>query len=682
VKFPPTKSEFYAMKGGLDLRTPSIAMSPGTCFDCQNYEPEISGGYRRIDGYERYDGRPSPSAASYWIMVANITGSIAVGNTVTGATSAATGKVLGIFGSTLVLGRVTGTFALNESLLVSAAPQGTVTQTAYQAGAPSPSDDADYQLLAANDLRADIGKVPGSGPIRGLYVYQDVLYAFRDNANATAGLMYKATTGGWVQVTFGTELQFTNGTAAIAIGDTITGATSGATASVVNVLIRTGSWGSAAAGTLIITPISGSFVNSETIKVGGSNKATSASASTAISRLPGGRLEIINANFTGSTQTQKMYGTDGVNPCFEFDGTNYTHIRTGMASDSPLHLAFFKHCLCLSFNASFQISAIGNPYAWTAVLGAAEITTGEKITGLQIQGGTAAGGALTVFTAGQTYTLYGNSTADFKLSPSIWELGYADYTMQQVSNNTFGLTSRGIHSLITTLAYGDFDYASVSHAVQPYIAARRGMQTASIANKNRDQYRVFFNDGTALVLGLTGDKINGLMPLNYGKVVRVIANSTLTNGTEVTFFGSDDGYVYQDYSGTSFDGNPIEAWIRPAFNHSKSPLVRKTYRRAIFEVKPEGFSSVTIGYDLGYATPNVLSPVQSLSNQILGGGFWDQFYWDNFTWDAPVVSSVNMTLDGTEKNISFLFYSNRAQDKSHTVQGVTLLYTPRRLDRA
>jgi hypothetical protein len=58
-----------------------------------------------------------------------------------------------------------------------------------------------------------------------------------------------------------------------------------------------------------------------------------------------------------------------------------------------------------------------------------------------------------------------------------------------------------------------------------------------------------------------------------------------------------------------------------------------------------------------------------------------QFNWDlASSWDTPVVNSADVSLDGTENNIGFLFYSNRAQDDPHTVlQGVNLLYTPRRL---
>jgi len=681
LRIPPIRSEYFPLKGGLDLVAPSISIDPGKCFDAQNYEPETSGGYRRIDGNERYDGRTSPSAASYWVMDCSITGTISDGETITGVTSGATGKVLSVAGSTLVLGRVTGTFLQDEALQVSAVTVATCLLPAYINGSPDPENDAAYTLLAANDYRADIQAVPGSGPIRGVFLYQDVVYAFRDNAGGTAGNLYKSSSSGWQLVSFGTEIQFTAGTANIAAGDLITGGTSGATASVVAVLLRTGTWAGTAVGTLIISPLSGTWQNGEAIKVGGTSKATSASLATAITRAPGGRVEAIQANFTGSTQTSRMYGADGVNYAFEFDGVNYIPIRTGMTADTPLHIALFKSCLFLSFHGSLQISAIGTPYSWTAVLGAAELTTGEEITGLMVQSGTSNGAALTVSTAGQTYTLYGNSTADFKLVPSVWELGYLPYTLQQVSNNTYGLTARGIQSLMTTQSYGDFSYASVSHAVQPYIESRRGTQIASVTNKTRSQYRLFFSDGSALVVGLTGDSINGCLPLLYPNPVTCIYSGSRANGQEVTFFGSSNGYIYQDNIGTSFDGAPIESWIRPVFNNSKSPLVRKRYRRAIFEVKAEGFSKVDVGYDIGYGTPDVLAPVGVSSNQISGGGFWDQFSWDSFTWDYQTVSDVNISLDGTERNVSFLVYSNRAGDKPHTIQGINLLYTPRRLTR-
>lgn len=682
MQLPPTLTDFYPMGGGLDTESPPIEIGPGLCFDAQNYEPATTGGYRRIDGFERYDGQASPSAADYSVLTATITGTIAVGNTLTGVTSAATGKVLGIFGTTIVLGRVTGTFTSGESLQVAAVTQATSTSASLAGGASLPSDHADYKLLAANDWRTVIQAVPGSGRIRGIWTYKDVDYAFRDNAGGTAGAMYKSTAAGWVLVAFGKEIQFTGAVGQIVDGATITGLTSAATATVVRAMLRAGSWTSAGVGTLIVSGVTGTFQNGESIQVGGVTKVTSSSLCTNITRLPGGQLDIVNANFTGSTSTQRMYGADGVNLAFEFDGTNYIPIRTGMTTDTPAHVAYHRQYLMLSFLGSLQLSGVGNPYAFTAVLGAAELTTGDEITGLVPQSGSGSGASMAIFTKNRTHILYGASSATFQLVVSVYELGYSAFTIQAVSNNTYGLTARGIQSLVTTQNYGDFNYAAVSFRVQTWLNDKAGLETVATTSKTKNQYRLYFNDGTGLIVGLAGDKVNGIMPLNYGIPVRCICTSTLTTGAERTLFGSDDGYVYKDNTGTSFDGSTLEAWIRPAFNNLKSPRIRKRFRRAVFEVKTDGYSEVNATYDLGYGSQNVAPTAVMPDLSLVGaGGYWSQLTWDRFTWNTEVYSTPQISIEGTEKNISFLFYSNRAQDNSHTVSGVSLMYTPRRAER-
>lgn len=682
IKFPPVRQDYFPLNGGLDLVSPAININPGCVIDAQNYEPAIAGGYRRIDGYERFDGHASPSASSYWIVPASSVTAI-VGNTITGASSAATGVVLGVYSGYIVCGRISGTFAVGESITVAAVNAGTISALQSINGASLPSDHADYLLLAANDQRQFILAVPGSGPIRGVWVYNDVVYAFRDNVAGTAGLMYKSTSSGWTQITFQTELSFNAATAQINVGDVVTGGTSGATGTVQATLLRTGTWTASGVGSLILTGITGTFSNAEAIKVATVSKATSAAASSAITRLPGGKMEFFNYNFTGSTNSKKMYGVDGVNPCFEFDGTNYYPIRTGMTADAPSHLIAHKGYLFLSYLASVQYCALGNPYAWTVVLGAGEIAVSSPVSGFLPQGGSyGSGSTLGIFTANGTFILYGTSSADFRLVSSIFDMGYLPFTLQQVSNDAYGLTARGIQALITTLNFGDFDYASISHMVQPLITKKRGAECASNTIKSKNQYRVYFTDGTALAVGLTGDKVSGIMAINYGRVVRCICSASLSTGQEVTYFGSDDGYIYQDNVGTSQDGAAIESWCRLPFNNNKSPRIRKRFRRVILEVVAEGFSKVNISYDFGYGNPNVQPSAPQPDSALAGaGGYWDQFTWDQFTWDAQLVNNPSMTIDGTETNLGLLFYSNRAQDQAHVLQGVTIISTPRVLAR-
>jgi hypothetical protein len=682
IKIPTPKTTFYPLKGGLNQMSPAITLPPGMVFDAQNYLPEISGGYRRRYGFERADGRPSPTLGNYWFMKITLTGSIAVGNTVTGGTSAATGKVLGLYSGVLVLGRITGTFVANEALRVAGVTQATSLTNAAINGASMPSDDADYALLTANDLRADIQKIPGSGAPRGVVIFNDIVYGFRDNAGGTAGDLYKQTTGGWVQVTFGKEVQFTGATGQITDGQTVTGATSGASGVVTRAMLRTGTWTVSGVGTLIFASITGTFSSGENLQVASVTKAVSSTVSTAIVRATGGKIESVNANFTGSASTKKVYGADGVNFAFEFDGTTYIPIRTGMTTDTPLHVMEHRNSLYLTFLGSLQNSSSGLPYAWTVVTGANEFATGEQITGLLPQAGNYYGPAMAIFTKNRTFIQYGiPGGTGYQLVPSIYDTGYADYTMQPVGNTPWGLSARGIQSLLTTLSYGDFEYEAISFNIQTLLNSKRGLSCASSVNKSNNDYRLYFTDGTGIVIGLTGDKPNGILPLNYGIPVRIITSTTLSTGEEVTYFTSDDGYVYKDNTGTSFDGSTIESWIRPVFNNLQSPQDRKSYKRATFEVKTDGYAQVQVSFDIGYANPDVGTDAFKALTLIGAGGYWDQVTWDQFTWDTKIVSNQSLSLDGTETNIGFLFYSNRAQDKSHVVQGISLTYIPRRLQR-
>jgi len=81
-----TKVHYVALAGGLDGIHSPVVMSDGRMIGAENYE-EVFGlqGYRRIYGYERYDGHTQPHTAQYY-TIAFITGSavIAAGDTITG----------------------------------------------------------------------------------------------------------------------------------------------------------------------------------------------------------------------------------------------------------------------------------------------------------------------------------------------------------------------------------------------------------------------------------------------------------------------------------------------------------------------------------------------------------------------------------------------------------------------
>ena len=117
--------KYFPLGGGLDIVTPGLTASPGTARASLNYESDQTG-YRRMIGYERFDGQIGPTDA----------------------------------------------FEAAETI-----EQGAIDRDA---------------------ARAAIQEVPGSGPVRGVHYYDGDLYAWRDSADGTKGVMYRATGVGWL----------------------------------------------------------------------------------------------------------------------------------------------------------------------------------------------------------------------------------------------------------------------------------------------------------------------------------------------------------------------------------------------------------------------------------------------------------------------------------------------------
>jgi hypothetical protein len=176
--------------------------------------------------------------------------------------------------------------------------------------------------------------------------------------------------------------------------------------------------------------------------------------------------------------------------------------------------------------------------------------------------------------------------------------------------------------------------------------------------------------------------------LSYPFPVRRIYNSEDTTGLEVSYFASDDGYAYQDQIGRNFDGQPIESYIRTAFNHLKSPAMRKRFRRVDVElaaVKPLDLSFV---HDLSFGSSETSSGITDIITTDIqeitvfaGGGFWDQSNWDEFFWDGQNISTARGELNGTGENISFLIFNDESMAEPFVLQGLTIHYDKRRLQR-
>ena len=676
--------DYIPFIGGFDTETPPLQTPRGFCRAAQNFEAKSSGGYQRYKGHEKFDGQAAPSDAQYATLDVTITGSFAVGNTITGVTSGATAVVLEVVTSGtpdyLVITKIVGTFQNAETLNVSGSPQGTADSVASVNGGSTAKLHAQYNNLAADEYRSDIAAVPGSGIVRGVWQFDDVVYAFRNNAGGTACDIYKSSSSGWTAVTLFNEVSFTVGAVAIpAEGATLT--QGGVTATLKRVVLTSGTFaaGSAAGRFIISDPAGGDFAAGAATLTGGVTCTLSA-VQTAITLLPDGRFEFHNANFGGSPNTKRIYGCDTVNRGFEFDGTVFVPITTGMTTDTPTHVRGHKNQLFFSFVGSIQHSGLGTPYVWSVITGASELAMGDTVTGFMGQPGAETTGALCIFTRNTLAILYGTSVSNWNLVTYKDEVGGYAYSIQNLGQ-TLMLDDRGVTTLVTSANYGNFADATISQRIQDWVNEERPKIKASCIARDKNQYRLFFSDGYALFVTLSNKKLIGMMPILMTDKVECICSLEKNDGSEAIYFGSDDGFVYQMEKGTSMDGDAVEGYVHLVFNNSGGPRTLKSYRNGMLEVAGDGYAELSISADLGYASSNVVQQDSQNVVTSFSAAVWDDFVWDAFQWDGQTLMPSGFDLWGDAENVSLKVLTSGDYFAPVILSGAILNVIPRRLMR-
>lgn len=694
-----TKTKRVPLGGGLDLVSSPLSVSPGRALGMFNYEPWFRGGYRRIFGYERYDGRPAPSDATFLgFDVDDATApALTVGTAITGVTSGATGVVIGISGNSIGVTKVVGTFQEDEFLNAGAYQ---IATEPVEGQAPSVAIEEAWTLAAQDEYRDDIAVVPGSGAPRGAWRRGSNVYAVRDNAGATAGILHKSSASGWTTtgVTMAWYVYFDGGGAGAAValpaeGATINGQTSGATGVVHRVVLQGGATGTNDAyGYLVLTAVSGTFSNNENLRVVTAAFALANGASTRFAFPVGGTYRFRNHNFYGGAGTYRTYGVNGVGPAFEIDENNvvspllFAGVPDQPPSNVPFLLEVHRNHLFLAFpGGSLVHTAVGDPLLVNGFLGAAEFGVGDGITGLS----SVVGGVLVIATERTTQGLFGANIDDWEMRMIGERTGAKLFTAQKL-DTVYALDDLGITSIARTDSFGDFIGATVSQDIQPLIDELRNSATDSVVVRASNQYRVYFNDNSALVMyvpnvGMENELTMTKMKVEFGFLqypitIRKIYNTEDQTGLERTYFVSDSGFVYEDQIGTSFDGEEIESGLRLHYNHCGTPTIRKKFRRADFEMFAESPLALSFNYDLTYGSDD---SAEGLSAVDLGGagGFYDVDSWNTIFWDGQSVANAKAQLDGSGENIGFLIYNSSASARPFVLQGVTIHYDLRRLQR-
>lgn len=675
-------------EGGLDLTTPAVAVRNGSAIGGYNYEA-VTGGYRRIGGYERLDGRLRPSRARFWgLGFTNGSADVSPGAVVTGATSGATGIALagasvtsGSFGGgdaagVYPIGELSGAFQAGESL-TSGGALAVATGPASESFAPTDEETLSWLSAAVERRRALIEAVPGSGPVRGVNVLSGDIYAVRDNAGGTAGVLYKATASGWTAQPLGSTLEFTGASSAFPEGATVTGAVSGATGVVKRAITRGGTYDGSASGVLVLSGVTGTFQSEAISGGGGSANATGAQAATVLP--PGGRYRFENHNFYGSVETKRMYGVNGVGRGFAFDGEVFSPIHTGLSDelDKPTHIAEYNEHLFLGFaNGSVLFSEIGEPLQYQAIGGAGEIAFGDRITNLIVSN-------TVLVVSGETQIGYiaGTDSATFRVQEVSFDSGAMEHTAQMV-DTPFYFDGGAIRRLTQTEALGGWRMGAAVRRIEPLWENKRktgAVPTCSYRVRARDHYVMLLSDGTGVTTYL-GRREPEAMVIRF-PFKSFCAYSGDDSGDERILVGADDGFVYDLDQGRDFDGAEVDYLLPLGFVSIGGVYRNHRWHKARIGVEAKGAVTLAFSSEFSYGDSENPPGAETQFAIFGGGGRWDVANWNEFFWSSPVVGEGVARIDGFGFNIGAALYGEATFEEPHTLNWMSLYSTPRKVNR-
>lgn len=219
----------------------------------------------------------------------------------------------------------------------------------------------------------------------------------------------------------------------------------------------------------------------------------------------------VNANFYAVDGWDGIYGASGIGRAFAFDSFYYSEIYGAAPTelDNPRHVEFHASHLFLGYASGvLRSSVVGEPTNFSGLDGAAEFGMGDRITGIQ----SLSGETLAIFCKSSIRSILGNTSDNFTQRVISADNGCIEYSLVNMGQPLF-LDYRGVCSLEASDKYGDFTWGRFSDPVYPLIRSRvQGRRTQSlnpvnfvsaVAVRNKNQYRMYFEDGLILTMTLS-----------------------------------------------------------------------------------------------------------------------------------------------------------------------------------
>ena len=625
--------------------------APGSARILRNYEPSIEGGYRRIEGYDKYDSSIIPPYGEPVVHGASQTGTTLILGAIHTSPAA---------GDTFTIAGVAGTYTIASGGVIFDATNNRVTLTLTTSLATSPANAAVVTFTStASNYRAI-----------GVASWEDKVIVAK-NAD-----VFKTTGSGFTKINtydYGTPL--VNGasqTGTSLIVDGITG------------IPQAGDVFKIAGVDLVYTVVTDASVSSGAATLSINPALDSSPADDAVitfislNRESATKVRFTQYNFTG---TDKLAIVDGHNPPALYDDTDFVVLNSAPSDVvGATHVVNFQNALFFAKGSTLSFTAPYDDDAFDVAAGAGSINVNGVITGL-----TVFRNQLIIFTERQIHQLVGNSIANFNLQPITRDIGCLEGdTIQEIGGDVMFLAVDGLRLLSATDRIGDFGLAAVSKVIQSNMTEFISTNTdfTSCVIREKSQYRLLgFNNN------ITQENAQGIIATQFAEqggantgfaetrgIRAYVAASNYNEATEVVVFANDDGYLYQMESGNSFDGINIQTTFATPHFPMQDARVRKTFYKLFLYTDPQGSVNFNVSLKLDFDTQGTIQPAPiTFTNAGGTSGFYGEVVYGEAVYGAKLLKLFESQIIGSGFAVSFQFESD-GTDPPYSLDALTTEY--------
>ena len=648
----PTAWQTYPveMKGGLVTNISPLQQGvtlPGSARSLVNFEPSIEGGYRRIEGYTKYDDDYVPPYGEPLVQGSGQSGTTLILGNIYAAPDE---------GSVFTISGVTGTYTVSSASFSNT--QKTATLTITPSLASSPADKAEITFENTSAL------------ISGLFYFDQKAVAYRNND------IWESSGSGWSKVNVpsyggtsinssgysGTTVGIKDATTSPKVGDTFKIAGVELVYAITDVTFVT-------SGNYILT-ISPALDSSPADDAGVTFLSTD--------RASGNKHRFVRHFFTG---TSNIVCVDGVNKPFKYNGTVFETLSEAPSEvQGAQHVANFKSHIFYAKGNTVTFTAPYSDDDFSPANGAGTITIPHTVTGLVVFRE-----QLIVFSTNTIHRLVGNTISDFQLQPISQDIGCVRTdTIQEVGGDIVFLGPDGLRLLSATDRIGDFGLAVASRPIQSQTEdlVNNNSSFASCVIRQKNQYRIFGFSPNRLArdsYGILGTQFadqtaEGMAWAELKGFLVYVADSIYSGAdqNEVVIFANNTGYVYSMEVGNTFDGVNIPAYFYTPFFPISDPQKRKTFYRLTTYIDPQGSVNGSVTPKLDFDGAGLVQPSTiTFSNDAATASYYGTAIYGVSTYGGKLRNVFKEQLVGSGFTLS-LEYDYEGNDPPFSIDFVAI----------